>query len=106
MKKVLLVTTIIVTFFSGCGSDTEQNMINMINDINEKAKNDSIEEYNRINSKYSIQRCVHAALVTAAMLKANDSNGYNTWSSQESTDCRNAELEVRKPMTDVEKYFY
>jgi hypothetical protein len=59
-----------------------------VNDIYREVVSDSIRQYNIVKSNGSgVEKCVHAGLVAAAYLQANDENGYKEWKRIEERDC-------------------
>lgn len=59
--------------------------------INRKVADDAIEQYEiakRSGSK--MDACVHAGLVSAAMIQAKDEPGFQKWKAVEKADCRRA----------------
>lgn len=57
--------------------------------IHGKVAEDAVKQYDMASRNgSSIDACVHAGLVSAAYLQAEDESGYKKWKSIEQSDCR------------------
>ena len=57
--------------------------------IHDKVAEDAVKQYDMASRNgSSIDACVHAGLVSAAYLQAQDETGYKKWKSIEQSDCR------------------
>lgn len=90
--KTYWVSIIGVLLLSGCDSSIQQKIVNdQMNTIYDQVLQDSIDQYNITKSaNNSMDMCVHAGMVKAAMLQAKNDTGYNEWDNIEKEDCGRA----------------
>lgn len=70
------------------GSAPEQRATDLERDIERQVAGDMIEQYNiAARNGTAVDRCVHAGIVAAAFLQANDEANYARWKSREEADC-------------------
>lgn len=90
MKAITLACfAIAAVLATGC----DQMAANQMADIHNQVANDAVKQYEiTVRSGTAVDRCVHAGLVAAAYLQAQDEQNYSTWKSKQTTDCQAAGL--------------
>lgn len=75
------------------GGGLEKQAAKDLGDIEQQVAIDSVNEYKIAKrSGSSMDACVHAGIVAAAYLQANDEENYRRWKLTESVDCNAAGL--------------
>ena len=73
------------------GGGIEKEASKTMSDIQQQVAADSVKQYNITKqSGTAIDQCVHAGLVAASYLQAQDQTSYARWKAIESNDCRAA----------------
>ncbi len=74
-----------------CGNTFESRTsgyVDPMQSVNEKVISDAKREYQIASSSGTpVDRCVHAGLVAAAYLQAQDQSNYQQWKMREDSDC-------------------
>jgi len=75
------------------GGGLEKQAAKDMKRIEKEVAADAVREYNIAKAKGDpMDACVHAGMVAAAYLQANDSSNYELWKATERADCAKAGL--------------
>jgi hypothetical protein len=81
-KKFAVITALLLC--SACDQMVDAQM----QDIKKKVATDAVSQYEMAARQGDkIQKCVHAGMVAAAYLQAEDEANYGTWMSIQKADC-------------------
>jgi hypothetical protein len=83
-----LATLFIVWWLFGGGAANHPDLFGLMPGYRNRAADDAIAQYNLAKQQGNqIKVCEQAGLIAAALLKAQDQNGYNQWKAIEAVDC-------------------
>lgn len=89
---LIMVAAVFVVAFS-IGGHLPDAPASGLQDIHRKVSEDAVQQYQMVSRNGSaMDRCVHAGLVVATYLQANDERNYQQWKVTQGADCAQAGL--------------